>query len=513
MPDLVPFRSRSELDAERNLGEFIRYAQDELTWLADREGFCWEGAEWPGARWVKIAVGKRRHFSDEERLDPMFIDFAKAYCRHKNTENETRTKWEIAALKCLEAALLTVTGSGSVQGLSWTVLDEADAVARKHFTAQPAYHVGRNIRDIAQFVSIRRLVPVDISTWRSTLQRPSSVRRIGPAAQAESDRKLPSEAGMHATAEIFANNPVDQQARFATAVWALLLSAEWRISELLRLHVNAEHEEPDDDGVVSYGLRYYGAKGWEYDIKWIPKVFEPVAREAFRRIKEMTDSSRALARHLETTPDAPFLYPDTPDVGIDDELTVDEKAVYLGRAVPKGRGVANLSWRFRSIREHWLEASSGRPDGFPLFATETGLKWSDALFCMHLDCLHETRPTDRYRLFRPTTNTVNDLLRPTGIKKGVLQKLGYTEPDGRPIRLTTHMARHFVGTIAERGEMAEEDRARWAGRATPKDNRVYNHMSEDERAERDRRLLEPLPPLVAQYPRRRRHCAASEVDD
>ena len=38
--------------------------------------------------------------------------------------------------------------------------------------------------------------------------------------------------------------------------------------------------------------------------------------------------------------------------------------------------------------------------------------------------------------------------------------------------------------------MAQEDLAKWAGRATLKDNRVYNHMGESERVEQARGVLE-----------------------
>ena len=60
----------------------------------------------------------------------------------------------------------------------------------------------------------------------------------------------------------------------------------------------------------------YDLKGFEHDIKWVPTVMEPVAREAFRRIRAMTESPRALARYLETGPNVPFLYPDAPQVWV-----------------------------------------------------------------------------------------------------------------------------------------------------------------------------------------------------
>ena len=489
MPDVEPIRLRAELDADRNIAEFIRHCREDLTWLADHAGFDWDAPVWPRVRWAKESVGKRGTFNDDERLDPEFIDFAKAYFRWKGAERGVKPTWVGQALRCLEAALLTVTKSGSVQGLSLAVLDEAAVVARGRFTKPVQYHVGRNISDVARFVSKRRLVPVDVSTWASPFQRPSSVHRTGKAGQAEIDSKMPSNAGLDAMAEVFANDPDDPIERFISSVWALLMSAPWRISEVLRLHVGAEYEDTDDDGVVSYGLRYYGAKGWEHDVKWVPKTMEPVAREAFRRIKEMTESARALAKHLETKPDVPFLYPDAPQVEIDDVLTLEEKAAYLRCPVPMVLWDTNSKWNWRSITECWARARAKLPQNFPVFDGQTRLKWSEALFCIHRNFTHASHPTDWYGLTATASHTVTSHLNPRGTRKGMLWAAGYREPDGKPIYLTPHMARHYVSTAAERGNMAQEDLAKWAGRAALKGNRVYNHMSEEERVERARALL------------------------
>ena len=143
MTKISLFRSRTDIDAALRLEGFIRYSREELTWLSDRADFDWFASEWPFARWTKVFVGKRKRVGGDEILDAGFIEFAKAYFRYKNTERPTLTKWEVPALKCMEAALLSVTGSSSLQGLSFAVLDEAAVVAREHFRSQARYHVGR----------------------------------------------------------------------------------------------------------------------------------------------------------------------------------------------------------------------------------------------------------------------------------------------------------------------------------------------------------------------------------
>ena len=485
---LTAFRSRAEIEAERNLAAFIRNARATFSQLPDWVGLRWDAPVWPGVRWVKISVGKRRRIRSDDRLDPRFVDFAKAYSVWKSTHRPSALHWEHQALRCIESALITKTGAASIGRLSIGALDEAASAARSRFTPQARYHVGREISLLAQFVSARRLVACDLSMWKSPFARPSSVRRTGRAGRDEISSRLPSTTALYAMAEIFANDSEDAPTRFASAVWALLMCAPSRICEVLRLHVDAEYEEIDDAGAVSYGIRYYGAKGFAHDIKWVPKTMEPVAREAFRRLREMTESARALAKHLETTPDVPFRYPDAPQAGVDQPLTIEQKAAVLRSPVPASRGL-NPKWTWRSIAEHWARVRATLPRGFPVFDPQTGLKWSEALFCVHRHLLHATRPVDWYGLAAPTAGTVNAMLGAARGKKGMFAKLGYTESDGSPLRLTTHQARHYLSTAAERGAMAQEDLAKWAGRALTRDNRVYNHIPESERTERIRDVL------------------------
>jgi hypothetical protein len=48
------------------------------------------------------------------------------------------------------------------------------------------------------------------------------------------------------------------------------------------------------------------------------------------------------------------------------------------------------------------------------------------------------------------------------------------------LKIKTHQPRHLLNTIAQRGGMSEEDIAKWSGRASPTQNRVYNHLTDAE---------------------------------
>ena len=486
MPDnITKLRTRSEL-ASAALAEFIRFCRDDLTWNNDDPNFQWDAPTWRGVFWTKVGVKKRSNFAPSELLDPEFIDFAKAYYRYKNSDSPTVHKMERYALKSLEAALIQVTQSGSIHGLSTLVLDEAVEVVRKHYHNSTQYRLGQSLMHIAQFVTQRGFIPRDVSTWKNRIKPPGdSHSRIGAEGRAHIERKMPSDAALQAMTEIFANDPEDPRIRLVSAVWALLMSAPWRISEVLKLHVDAEYEGIDDNGDVSFGFRYYGAKGFQHDIKWVPTVMEDTAREAFRRIRELTQSARDLAAHMERHPEIPFRYNDCPTVGNNQELTPDEKSRYL--RVPSPIRQRGSFWDFKTINEHWSKALGDTPKDFPCFDNETNLTWSNALFAMHRDQLHSKRSTNFYRLWTPSnTEIIHSLgISQNNRKRGILEMLGYRDHDGSPLKLTTHQARHYLNTIAERGAMAQDDLAKWSGRTNVNQNRVYNHMTEEENVERD----------------------------
>ena len=495
--NLIQFASKDDAKPEANLAEFIRMCRDEVTWLSDHPDFDWGGFRWPGACWSKISARRKRIFDHSEALDPDFIDFAKAYYRYTASHSTSKLPWTKPALRCLEAGLLQVTGSGSLHGLTSHVLDETTNVIRQYTDSTDyRYKLGRVLLDIARFVDRKRLVPADLSHWRQPFSTDHQIYRTGLAAHLVANRKMPSQAGLEAIAELFSNDPDDAQTRFLTAVWALLMSAPWRIGELLHLHVDAEYEGLDDKGVPTYGFRYYGAKGFQHDIKIVPKCMEPVAREAFGRLREMTQSARDLASHLEAALDIPYRYLGGPNAGLDQPLSLEQKAAHLRCPIPKGVNAKYArKWRFASIRAHWKTMKGHLPASFPEYSRTTGLRWSQALFCLYPHSLSEHKSTNYYGLWTPTKMTIQELLgtrTPVANswrkQRSIFVKWGYQEPGGSRIKLTTHQARHFLCTLAERGGMAQDALARWAARTMPKGNRVYNHMSEDEKVERSRSL-------------------------
>jgi hypothetical protein len=102
---------------------------------------------------------------------------------------------------------------------------------------------------------------------------------------------------------------------------------------------------------------------------------------------------------------------------------------------------------------------------------------------MHLD-----RITSPLLLWTPGKSTfTTDLNYIPGQESNIWRRHGYTNRDGTQISMTSHQLRHFLNTVAQRGDLGQLDLAKWSGRANIHQNATYNHMSDDEYVDLARR--------------------------
>lgn len=481
MAKLTHFSPKSDRSASKNLAEFIRMCRDDLTVFGT--DLDWNDTSWPkAANFTKLGAPSRG-FNPSDRMDDGFIDFAKAYFRYQQGHRPTGTKNESKALRVIEAALLQTKGSAEIAGLDFGVLDEAAVLARGHYSTMAAYHCGRELQRLASFVSEKHLIPSDLSTWKSPIKKPPDITiQTGAKAKAIQDKKLPSQEALDALAEVFANNPTNPKDIFTSSTFAMTMCAPVRITEILELPANCEVEELDSKGDVQYGWRFYSAKGYEGDIKWIPQVMVPVAKEAVRRIRVLTAESRKLAAWIEKHPTTFYRHKNCPAVVDDQPLTAEQAAQALGLTTLSSTGLSSAD-RAHTLNSLWKYVMARQPKGFPWLNKEKKVKFSNALFCMSRNLVGEQRGTSPVILWAPTNNVFNNDLSPGDSLRGVnhqsiFDRYGYKTHDGHRLKLTSHQARHLINTLANRGGLSEEQIAKWAGRADPKQNRVYNHMSE-----------------------------------
>lgn len=490
MAEIFHFKPQKMLTAAENLDEFIAKCRDELTVFgADLD---WKQAVWPKvAVFAKLGVTTRKPKTDDLQ-DDAFIDFSKAYFRYQQGHNPTKTRNEGKALRAIEAALLQVTRSADINGLSIAVLDEAVELSKQHYSEVAAYQCGREIERLAKFVTENRLISSNLQNWINPVKRVDDRNKTGKEAKKNREKKLPNEIALNALAEIFSNDSMHGRDVFTTSVFAMLMSAPSRITEVLELPVDCEVYEKDSDGVERYGWRFYAAKGYGGDVKWIPTVMVNVAKAAVTRAKVISKNSRELAKWIEDNPNKFYRHENCPNVSENFPLTMEQACKALGlaygtkkvcRSSLHGRGLVKEDG-IHTLNSLWQHVMSRLPKDFPWFSKEKGIKYSNALFALNKNQFHGNRGCIPVELHKPDATFFNNdlsLRESIGVKhQSIFDRHGYRGDNGERLYLTSHQARHLLNTIAQRGGLSNLEIAKWSGRADIKQNRTYNHMTEYE---------------------------------
>lgn len=489
MANIAYFKPGQNVGVRNNLAAFINLARENLTVFgADLE---WEAPVWPKLiGFSKLGVTTRKP-QPEQLMDDNFIDFAKAYFRYQQGHKRTRTFNESKALQVVESALIQVTGSAHVSKINIAVLDEAANLAMQHYSKGAAYHCGRELERLANFLTEHQLTTIGVQVWKSPIKRRNDKNKTGAKAKEEREKKLPNELAVNAIAEIFANNPEDARDKFTTSVFAMLMCAPSRISEVLALPVDCEIHDVDKDGNPTYGWRFYSAKGFEGNIKWIPSSMVKVAQAAVSRAKELSENARELAKWIEDNPTKFYRHANCPNVADDTPLTKQQACQALGLSLLSNEGTGALNRRELSgvdgahtLNSLWKYVMSRLPKEFPWLDKSKGIKFSNALFVINSKQLDRVKNTSPVELQRPTVNVFNNDLCPRESlgwsHQSIFDRYGYKDEIGERLKLTSHQLRHLVNTIAERGGLSHLDQAEWAGRADLKQNKVYNHMTTEE---------------------------------
>ncbi|MGN2242445.1 integrase [Frateuria sp. GZRR33] len=480
--NIVHFVPPSVRRVADNREAFIRLCRDDLTVFG--RDLNWASWKWPGALFTKMSVPSRG-VSADDLLDSGIMEFAKAYFRYQQGMKPTGTKNELKAIRAIEAALLSCRERVDIDLVDADVLDRAEQLSREHYSEAAAYHAARELERLAVFLDKNRLVRAAVGQWKRSTRKPRDVTiQTGPDARAKQAAKLPSQDALNALAEIFSNNPDDPRDIFTASTFAMTLCAPVRITEVLELPADCEVEEPDFNGINRYGWRFYSGKGYEGDIRWIPSVMVPIAKEAIARVRALTEPARCLARWLESHPDEFFGHPGCPPVAQDMPLSGDQVCAALGVKSLWGAGLSRRpeGYTLRDLA-HWIKAK--QPEDFPWVSRRANVRFSNALFCMTKNQLHAQRGASPVILWSPTGTVFNSDLGPRpGVEsehRSIFDRYGYHDSDGERLKLTSHQARHLLNTIANRGGMSQDLIAKWSGRADKKQNRVYNHMDEFER--------------------------------
>ena len=518
MGELALFRPAEALDADARLAGFIRHARDDLTVFG--AGLDWDSPTWElrgvarvsGCGTAAIRVNWRRPSKKSAAskpgyapLDARNIDFFKAYLRYRYGLSPIMNPHQIlTAIRRLDKAL---SGAGkSILDVRPDDFNAAAATCRSDYSPESSYRVGRQLQAIAGFLDDHGLVARPL-VWTCPIRKPSAWDRIGVPREERRARKLPSERALAALGEAYrrAEHPMDV---IAASAYALLLVTHSRISELHRLDAYDCEVEAVESGKERYGLRWYPSKGGEPETRWIPSAFVPLARDALKRIRDVTEPARALARRYMAGED--ILPGDDPDDPLGREGYISMKTlgtaadprtvlvalrrngfdVRAGHATQLGvKLTMNAKLYLRAPIEEGFRAEL--PEGFPLADPKSGLGYDRALLVRTADMARQSC-TLFWRLSCIPSNaierTMNGASHRTGVTAGLFERLGLVDDDGETVRITPHQLRHYMTTLANEGNLSQLDIARWAGRKDVRHNAYYDHETADSLVSKARSL-------------------------
>ncbi len=516
MSDVVIFKSKSEVDAKKNLMAFIEFSQ-KLAPLNDE-------MEYASSRWKDIASFTKFGIPSQNKevanqLDPSIMPFAKAYLAYSQTQHRTKNPNELKALRAIEAAMLMSHGTIDITKINSAVLDNAAQITRDKLGTDAAYQGGGHLQKLQEFLAKKHIIQQ--FTWKNPNKRGKDiVEKVGKEGAANREKKLPDEVALLAIAEIsnLGESNLNNRDTFTSSVMPILLCAPARASEVFYLKDDCLHYDTDSKQKPVVGFKWYSGKGFGHEVEWIPEVMVPTAEKVVERLTAMSKPAREWAEKMEQVVEAvnagetpPFpRHVLCPDVESDTTLlTLVQVANALGyankseedpnnkdnmdnaRAFLKTRGFTDKGWK-RTDKKYCLRDLIPKlierlPKGFPYVSYKTGnnvkVKWSQALFSLHVNQLRSNKQTVLTELWMPTINTLNEDLAKTKKKNKKTSELAKVlsifERHNYPssYAMTSHQLRHMLSTIAKVNGMKEQVLTKWAGRAEGKHNRVYNHTT------------------------------------
>ncbi|EIX9420426.1 TPA: hypothetical protein MCA86_000185 [Klebsiella pneumoniae] len=468
----------------RRLEELISINKQKL--LVESK-ISWEDNHWLLNNKNKIKFTKlSNNARHNEIMSNDFIDFAKLYIASECVyESVSKINVCIFALRILEYTLQNLLLEG-VSTIDLNVLDESIRFISNKYSKDRAYKGGREIEKIILFLVKHNLTFKNIHLWKNPLK--PDMEYFLYDGRYKHSKKMPSELALNIFAEIFSQPLEHKRDILTTSVVALLMSAPSRISEILSLPFDCYITEKTKNGEIKNGLRFWAGKGYGGDIKWIVSIMSSITKKAIERILSLTERPRAFAKLMEL--DFIEFHKRTKFSSFSEEhlLSKDQVAELLSNKKytrdDSDKLLRSLTLKRKdfsyTIKTLWEELQSRLPENFPWYDKSKNLKYSDLLFLFFRNTFHSSHSESLIQLYHPDYKFFYQDIHYKKSMVNIFQRHGYTNENGDNIYFTSHQIRHLLNTLAQRKGLTEEEIAKWSGRANPLQNRVYNHISDEE---------------------------------
>lgn len=456
------------------------------------DNFEWDNSSWGGGitfyRGIKVA--KKNH--SKVLMDNNILDFAKAYVFHYCIHDIQVAFRVLRLFRVLEVAMLNIKESVKISSINHKVLDEAMIVAHANFASSTVYKIYLDLKNLCSFMSNNQMLPGWITRWSYPFKISDVYRNktIDPILNLSHEKKLPDERVIEFIGKIFASNPVSERDIFTSCIFALLLCAPSRISEIMLLEDDCEVVVKDNNGALRYGLRFFSLKGFGYNTKWISESIVPVASQAITRLKKLTNNARVVSKLIILGEGN--LYKSLVK-GVFDNITIED-LYKLGFDINKldishenQKFLSNIKAGTVSVKAFWTYIERKNTSSKKISNKNHTDNFIN-LFSINLNLLNPIKGADIFTSRKASSSDFRTDFRTDNTKNIFHRNVTFTS-NSEDLRFHSHQIRHLLNTIAQRSMLSEIQIAQWSGRRSVKQNAVYDHMSYDELTELSRKVL------------------------
>lgn len=462
--------------------------------LSNNKDFKWENPSWGRGITFYGEIKANKSNKKKRLMDKNIIEFAKAYIWNKFYYDLPKALRNIRLLRVLEVALLRVNKEANIYDINHKILDEAISIAYENFAESTVYRIYSDLISFCSFMSKRNMLPPWIVRWsypfkRNEINKSKQIGSINSLSEQE-PIKLPDERVIDFVGGIFTSEPINTRDIFISSIFALLLCAPSRITEIMLLEDDCEVVVKDMKGISRYGLRFYSLKGYGYNTKWIPESMVPIAKEAIVRLRKLTNNARVVSNLLKSGEDNLYSWlnksafeiltiKDLNKLGfvINKEDISKENEIFLS-SVESGVISIKAFWVYLFRKKSELKATSER---------DKSITYRN-LFAINKDQLNSIKGTDIFTSLNAISNDFRSDFSISNVNN-IFKRHANSNVDNTYLRFHSHQIRHLLNTMAQRSALSQVQIAHWSGRRNIKDNFVYDHMSHDELSELSRKVL------------------------
>lgn len=478
---------------EESKNEFVVKAKD---LAANQLHFDWDNVSW--GRGVTFYKYSNRNCKKENKrnLSSEFCEFVKAYVYSFHLNNFSKAQEVIKAFRLIEIALLKFSDNADITKLNHAILDEAILEAYQLFIPATVQRIYKEIKVINDFLCKKEIVSVHVKTWCFKLEKDNnSDAKQNQSAGDDKNSKLPDLRVIEFIGRVFRSEKKSPRDVFTTSIFALLLCAPSRISEVMNLNEDCLITIVDSSGVERHGLRFFAAKGFGYSIKWIPDSMVSVVLEAISRLKALGVNANTISviisngevdlyKKLNKKPFDSMIITDLKKLGFDYKLiNLSKECTAFINKLDKGEVSVKFFWNY-------INKKDVKKD----FSGMTNSHYAKGkLVALNYNQLNAVKGDDIFTSIKGTKNFIkNEFLSTVKERNGYLNIFERHKIKGRSEELLTfnsHQLRHLINTLAQRTKLSEIEIAFWSGRKNINHNNNYNHITDDEMIAMSRKLL------------------------